>query len=139
MFGNSKAISLKRRLVGQYVMFGLLGLLFCLATTIALSLHQRWELLVPIAVCVPFLVLLVGATVVVQTVRLNSVVEFQLHEISHRESLDQLKLKPLKGTHPIALGWNAIVERVGSQDNWSRLEERLSKAVGNAQQEQEPP
>lgn len=136
MFGKTKAISLKRRLVGQYLMFGLLGLLFCLATTIALSLHQKWDLLVPIAVCVPFLVLIVGATVVVQTVQLNSAVEFQLHEVSNHESIEPLTLSPLKGTHPIAVGWNAIVERLGSQDNWSRLEERLSKAVGNAQQEQ---
>ncbi len=117
-------------------MFGLLGLFFCLLTTILVCTHSQWGWLVPLAVVVPFMVLISGALVVAQVLKYSSAVEEQLLSVASNSRNVDLEVYKINGNETSVEGWNRIVEKLSNHDSWSRLEERLSNAVNNSQSEQ---
>jgi signal transduction histidine kinase len=131
----AQPVPLNRRLVTKYLMFGLACLLLCLATSLALAYRNSLIPLAGIAVTGPIVILLIGAAVLYQSTRLNSLIEQQLHHVSQVTSLNHAEIRCLTGSDPVSQGWNAILDRISHQQVWTNLEERLSEAVKDLKQE----
>ncbi len=136
MTGQLPAVTLKRRLIGHYLMFGLLGLFFCLLTTLLVCFYSQWNWLVPIAALLSVLVLASGTMVVSQLLKYSSEVESQLISVAKDTRSTDIAVKKITGKEASVEGWNRLVDKLSHHDNWSRLEERLSSAVTNSQSEQ---
>lgn len=125
-------VPLTRRLVGQYLAFGLAGLLLCIGSALTLAFRDSLVSFISLVAVGPAIVLGAGAVVLYQTTRLNSMIEQELKRASE-QSAD--RPKPLLGADPVVQGWNAILERLGNEEVESSLDERLAAAVGNIQQQ----
>jgi len=135
MASAAQPVPFNRRLVTKYLMFGLACLLLCLATSLTLAYRNSLIPLAGIAATGPIVILLIGAVVLYQSTRLNSLIEQQLHRVSEVTSLSQAEICCLTGSDPVSQGWNAILDRINHQQVWTNLEERLSGAVRDLRQE----
>ena len=99
------------------------------------ALNQTRHPLAGLAATGPIVILLIGAVVLYQSTRLNSLIEQQLHRVSEVTSPSQAEICCLTGSDPVSQGWNAILDRISHQQVWTNLEERLSGAVRDLRQE----
>src|SRR6187397_669933 len=76
---SNAGLSFTRRLVGQYLMFALAGLFVCITMMMYLASCGRLLDASLLTVIAPLLLLAVGAIVLSKTVRLNALIEEQLH------------------------------------------------------------
>ena len=129
MLGANQPIPLTRRLVGRYLVFALAGLLICLATTLTLAFRGSLTSLIPLAAIGPAILLAFGGLVLHQTVRQTSVIEQELHRLAQNPSGDLSTFHTLPGAEPTVIGWNAMVERLASQESLTSLEQRISSAL----------
>jgi len=133
MSGHTNAVSLTRRLIDQYLAFGFACLFFCFAAVMLFRVRGQLETLAPLIAFVSIGILVVGAVAVFRTAKLCSAVEQQLTRISKQGANGQLPVQPISGNDPAATGWNTLIERMAEHDAWSRIEHRISEAIGESQ------
>ncbi len=131
MTTRTTRLSLTRRLVTSYLAFGLAGLFLSLVITIVLIDHARIADFVPLAALIPLSVLGVGAIVLNQSVRFHADIERQLLRVSSSPSNERVQFESLNGNEPAVAGWNALLERLATQDALSALEQRLSASLAS--------
>lgn len=135
MSDQSHAIPLTRRLVSQYLMFGLGCLFICLSFSLTLAwrgeLHER----VWIAAGLAVVILLTGGLVLQRTVALTSQIESQLQRAADPQTWQTNGLQPLSTGGAAALGWNALLERVSRQEILANIESRLSSSLSTSSQQ----
>ena len=73
-------LTLTRRLIDRYYMFGLACVFLCVSTAVLLAWQNSFAELVAVSVTLPLFILLLGAGVLRSTVRLNSAIEQQLQQ-----------------------------------------------------------
>lgn len=134
MYGHRNAIPLTRRLVSQYLMFGLACLFFSLACSLSLAwrgeLHDRaW-----IAAAVALLILVFGGWMLRRSVALTSQIELQLQRLMDPSASLELALQPLPLGEPAAAGWNAILERIASRQVLTSIESKLHESLAGMNQ-----
>ncbi|OYW24954.1 MAG: hypothetical protein B7Z55_00725 [Planctomycetales bacterium 12-60-4] len=134
MHAPGHALPLTRRLLGQYLMFGLACLFFCLACSLSLAWRGELTERVSIAAIVALLILGLGGVVLHRTVALTSQIEDQLRRIADASSSVETLLQPLSGSGPAAAGWNAILDRVANQMSLADIEKRLSHSLSGVSQ-----
>ncbi|HUG89653.1 MAG TPA: ATP-binding protein [Planctomycetaceae bacterium] len=130
MFRSTRPISVTRRLIEQYFMFGLACLFFCVAVCVVLAWRGSLTSLVPAAVVLPLAILLVGGLVLRRSLGLVATIEEQLGRIAAVSSPVEHDLRPIAASDPLADGWNALLERFAGQASLGDLEARLSRALG---------
>jgi PAS domain S-box-containing protein len=127
MISQSHGLSLSRRLISRYLMFGLAGVLVCLILSITFSFQGTLQQFVAITAFVPVGLLLLGAYMLWQTVRLNEAIEQQLLAVSTHSSQAISNLKPLAELAPAAIGWNNVIQQLRDQQTFTHLESRLKQ------------
>ncbi|MGH7129583.1 MAG: sensor histidine kinase, partial [Planctomycetaceae bacterium] len=135
MRGHTDSISLTRRLIDRYLMFGLGGLFLCLAVSLVLAWRGTLTTLAPMAALPALAVLVAGILALWRTTRLNSEIEGQLRRIAGVSSAAEFSLQPLGATEPAAIGWNHLIEKLADRRALAELEERLAASVGGLKQE----
>ena len=128
MFAQSHGLSLSRRLISRYLMFGLAGVLVCLTLSITFSFQGTLHQFVAITAFVPVGLLLLGAFMLWRTVRLNEAIEEQLLAVSSPSSPAVTSLKPLAESAPAAVGWNNVLQQLRDHQTFSHLESRLTQS-----------
>ncbi len=131
MSTRATPLSLTRRLVTSYLAFGLAGLFLSLVITTLLIDHARIADFVPLAAIIPLAVLGVGAIVLNQSVRFHAAIEQQLLRVSSHPGDERVRFESLNGNEPAIAGWNALLERLATQDALSALEQRLSASLAS--------
>lgn len=121
--------TLVRRLIEQYLMFGLAGLLILVILAIGLNYFSSFNDLVEWAIVVPLVILLLGAYALRRTASLHDLIELQITQVDNR---DFSKLQPLPARGALAAGWNSILLRLKEQSTWDGVERRLSDVFGQA-------
>ena len=129
MHSRAKLVPLTRRLTSRYLMFGLACLLVCIAISLTFASRGTLAHYAPLTIILPLLILLIGALILKQTVRLNSEIEQQLRRIASITSPEELKLQPMEDGDPAASGWNIILERVTSSSTLAKIETRLCDSL----------
>lgn len=124
--------SLLRRLVDQHLMFGLGCVFLCVTFSLGLAWHGTFTEHVAAAVLAPFLLLLVGAFFLRQSVSVHADIEDQLREVASFDAAPDSVLKPIHAPDAAAAGWNWLVETVRERRVLAALEQRLSEALGKA-------
>jgi signal transduction histidine kinase len=131
---RSRTNTLARRLVDQYLLFGLACVLVCLGVSLYLSFRERLDSNLWAIALIAVVLLVIGAFSQFRTSRLSSAIEEQLRTVRLAPSAGKAPLRPLSGNSPIVDGWNYLIELLAEQTAWKRIEERLADAVGNVQQ-----
>ncbi len=134
MHGHSHAIPLTRRLVSQYLMFGLACLFFSLACSLSLAWRGELQDHAWIAAGVALLILVFGSVVLRRSVAMTSQIEAQLLRLSQPSASLELELQPLPLNGPAAAGWNAVLERLTNQQVLTNIESRLNESLSGMNQ-----
>lgn len=121
--------TLSHRLIDRYLMCGLGGVFAFLALAISLAWRGAFTEFVAVTAVLPMLMLLIGAFVLRRTVRVSEAIEGQLRNIAAVSSTLDAGLHPLADCEPVALGWNAVLERLRDQRILAALETRLDSSV----------
>jgi len=121
--------SLTRRVSEQYLLFGLLGLLFFVTAAIYLSWYGLFLHFIPALVGIPLGLLLFGSFALRRTSRWNESIERQLAKFANSSIRSVSELKLLPASDPLAVGWNELVSRIHEHSAWNGVERRLSEAV----------
>lgn len=76
-----------------------------------------------------FVLVLVGVVLLVRrTSAARNDIELQLRKLGEAPSIGHLPVEPVRGTDPLAAGWNALLERVSGRAALDRLEQRLRES-----------
>lgn len=66
-----------------------------------------------------FVLVLVGVVLLVRrTSAARNDIELQLRKLGEAPSIGHLPVEPVRGTDPLAAGWNALLERVSGRPPW---------------------
>ena len=133
MQSAANSIPLTRRLVGQYLVFGLACLLFCISASLALSYQAQLDTYVGFVLLGTCTLLVIGAATVFFTSRHSSYIEGQLLQLQASPVATSTALKKLSGNDATIAGWNRLVETVEERDMWQAIETQLANAQGDSQ------
>ncbi len=136
MMAAARSIPVSRQLVSRYLAFGLAGLFVCLVSALILAARGSLFDLVSLVALGPLLLLLLGAIVLHQTVRLYSRIEVDLLRLSQDGTATFADIRPLRGDEPAVWGWNALVERLATQESLKSLESRVVQAMDQRKDQQ---
>ncbi|MGE0608649.1 MAG: ATP-binding protein [Pirellulales bacterium] len=128
------SLSLSRRLVDRYLLFGLACLLACISLALVLSWRGLLIDMVPLTVAMPLVLLLAGAAALRRTVRWTSAIEEQLREVSATSAALESGLRPLVANEPAAIGWNQLLRQLNDQKSFAAIDARLGGSIGALQQ-----
>ena len=133
MFTPVHADTLTRRLVGRYLMFGFAGVFACISLVIIITYHGMFADYVGLAAATAVGMLLVGAVVLHRTLRVNQAIETQLRHIAAFSSPVSPTLEPLAESDSVAIGWNAILQRLRELSMNVALEARVGDATDSGE------
>ena len=136
MQSAANTIPLTRRLVGQYLVFGLGCLFFSIGTSLALSYRQQLDVYVWCVVLVTVLFLIAGAFAVFATSRRSSDIERQLESLQSQQAAGVQVLSHLGGSDPVVAGWNRLIETLSEQATWKGIENQLAQTADKAEESQ---
>ena len=136
MQSAANTIPLTRRLVGQYLVFGLGCLFLSIGTSLALSYRQQLDVYVWCVVLVTVLFLVAGAFAVFATSRRSSAIERQLESVQSQHGGGVQVLSHLGGNDPVVAGWNRLIETLGEQATWKGIENQLAQTADKAEESQ---
>lgn len=126
---QTSTISVTRRLVERYLMFGLACVFVCVSLALVLAWRGHLPQLVELMALPPLAVLLIGALVLRRTLRCSDHIERQLIEVATTGMPVDAALRPLIESEPMARGWNAVLEQLRGQQTLRRLESRLQESL----------
>ncbi len=134
MANQSPPLSLARRLIGRYLMFGLGGIFICLSLVLAVSYQGEFTIHFGLAAGLATGLLFVGALVLHRMLRVSQAIDQQLRQLAASPAILATKLEPLAEADFAAVGWNSILNQLQDQHLTHALEERLS-ALSEASQD----
>ena len=145
MLGKTSRLSLSRRVVAYYLMFGLAAAIWLVigAVVVAKSVMEArgepgvgvWGAIfsaaehAPTASLFPMLLVVLGAIVLRRTVRPLADIERQLERAATAPTLSESDLQPVQGPTPLETGWNRLVRFLGNRKQGSSLDARLGEAL----------
>lgn len=125
--------SLSRRLSGQYLLFGLSGLVCFTLSAMYLTWYGSLANSLPALVGPPLALLLFGSLIQRRTSHWHENLELQLIHFANSSAHSVKELRPLPATDSLAAGWNQLLERVKEHSAWNGVERRLSEAIHTQQ------
>lgn len=128
---SPSSLSLSRRLIGVYLMFGFACLLLVIAGALALAFRGQFPNLVPYVLVAPIVILVAGAFALRRTVHLHAAIESQLSELAFQPTAATQILERVRDANPIGAGWNTLIEQLASRNALQSLESRLEEKLGH--------
>ena len=125
MLTQPRLLPFSRRVIGEYLMFGVAGVFICISLISAFGYHGRVPDYLGSVAVGALGVLVVGAIVLHRTTRVNQAIEDQLRREAVRALSDPSLMEPLAESDSTAIGWNTILRRLRELNTVSALEARL--------------
>ena len=126
MRGKSALPTLVHRLITEYLLLGLAGLLSLLVVALHLAFRGQFAESAALATVIPIGILLIGGILLRRTVATQADIESELISVSRQVDGSQITTRRLPQGGEVADGWNRISQRLGQLASIDRLVQRLA-------------
>ncbi|WP_166831000.1 sensor histidine kinase [Thalassoroseus pseudoceratinae] len=137
MQGKPAFPTLVRRLISEYLLIGLAGILCLLVFALHLAYRGQFTEFVALTTVLPIIVLLAGGFLLRRTVAFATEIEQELVTVSRQVDHHQTTIRQLPIGGEAADGWNRISQRLSQIASIDRLVHRLSQTSESGGQNSE--
>lgn len=129
MQGKPALSTFVRRLISEYLLLGLAGMLSLLVFALHLTYRGQFTESVALTMIVPIIVLLAGGALLRRTLALPAEIETELVSVARHIDEHQLTVRQLPSGGEMADGWNRISQRLSQLASNDRLVRLLSQSA----------